>query len=102
MLPEKRNTLVYLHICRFYDTEAGSVLLGGYDVRKLTLASLRGALGKVPQDMVLFNGEGFFALCVFCVCIVCVLYACVCRRGGGGEGAGGAGQGTPGPGAVQR
>jgi hypothetical protein len=32
---------------RFYDTEGGAVLLGGHDVRRLTLASLRGALGKV-------------------------------------------------------
>jgi len=32
---------------RFYDSEDGQVMLGGYDVKRLTLGSLRGALGKV-------------------------------------------------------
>ncbi len=44
---------------RFYDTDGGEVTLGGYDVKKLTLASLRGALGKVRVDGL---------LCSHCCC----------------------------------
>jgi len=40
---------------RFYDVDAGSVLVGGVDVRKVTQSSLRRLLGVVPQDTVLFN-----------------------------------------------
>ncbi|KIZ04396.1 ATP-binding cassette, subfamily B, bacterial [Monoraphidium neglectum] len=54
-----KSTILRL-LYRFYDTEGGAVLLGGHDVRRLTLASLRGALGKVPQDMVLFNDTIFY------------------------------------------
>ncbi|HQT61993.1 MAG TPA: ABC transporter ATP-binding protein/permease [Acidiphilium sp.] len=40
---------------RFYDVSEGEVLVDGIDVRDLTQASLRGAIGVVPQDTVLFN-----------------------------------------------
>jgi ATP-binding cassette, subfamily B, heavy metal transporter len=40
---------------RFYDVNAGAVLVDGIDVRALTQASLRAAIGVVPQDTVLFN-----------------------------------------------
>ncbi len=40
---------------RFYDVTAGSVEIDGIDVRDLTQASLRAAIGIVPQDTVLFN-----------------------------------------------
>jgi ATP-binding cassette subfamily B protein len=40
---------------RFYDVTGGAVLVDGYDVRDLTQASLRAAIGVVPQDTVLFN-----------------------------------------------
>ena len=40
---------------RFYDVSEGAVLVDGIDVRDLTQASLRGAIGVVPQDTVLFN-----------------------------------------------
>ena len=40
---------------RFYDVTAGSVEIDGIDVRDLTQASLRAAIGGVPQDTVLFN-----------------------------------------------
>ena len=42
---------------RFYDVDAGAVLVDGQDVRRLTQASLRGAVGVVPQDSVLFNSS---------------------------------------------
>ncbi len=40
---------------RFYDVTAGAVRIDGIDVRDLTQASLRAAIGVVPQDTVLFN-----------------------------------------------
>jgi ATP-binding cassette subfamily B protein len=40
---------------RFYDIQAGAVLIDGQDVRSVTQASLRQAIGIVPQDTVLFN-----------------------------------------------
>jgi len=40
---------------RFYDVQGGRVLIDGQDVRSLTQASLRAAIGIVPQDTVLFN-----------------------------------------------
>src|SRR5690606_33698371 len=49
-----KSTLVKL-LFRFYDCTAGAVEIGGADVRTLELKSLRGAIGIVPQDTVLFN-----------------------------------------------
>jgi ATP-binding cassette subfamily B protein len=40
---------------RFYDVAAGSVKIDGQDIRDVTQASLRSAIGIVPQDTVLFN-----------------------------------------------
>ncbi len=40
---------------RFYDVSEGSVEIDGVDVRALSQASLRAAIGVVPQDTVLFN-----------------------------------------------
>jgi ABC-type transport system involved in Fe-S cluster assembly fused permease/ATPase subunit len=40
---------------RFYDPTAGAVLIDGQDLRAVTQASLRAAIGIVPQDTVLFN-----------------------------------------------
>ncbi|KAA5606203.1 ABC transporter ATP-binding protein/permease [Roseospira marina] len=40
---------------RFYDVTDGRVTIDGQDVRAVTQASLRGAIGVVPQDTVLFN-----------------------------------------------
>ncbi len=40
---------------RFYDVTAGRVLIDGQDIREVTQASLRAAIGVVPQDTVLFN-----------------------------------------------
>ena len=45
---------------RFYDTTGGAVLVDGHDVRHVTQASLRGAIGVVPQDTVLFNDTIFY------------------------------------------
>lgn len=40
---------------RFYDVTGGRVTIDGQDVRDVTQASLREAIGMVPQDTVLFN-----------------------------------------------
>jgi ATP-binding cassette subfamily B protein len=40
---------------RFYDVTGGRILIDGQDVRAVTQASLRSAIGMVPQDTVLFN-----------------------------------------------
>ncbi len=41
---------------RFYDVDAGRVTIDGVDVRTLTLASLRGQIGIVQQEVFLFGG----------------------------------------------
>jgi ATP-binding cassette subfamily B protein len=40
---------------RFYDVKGGSIEIDGQDIRTVTQASLRHAIGMVPQDTVLFN-----------------------------------------------
>ena len=40
---------------RFYDVTAGRITIDGQDIRSVELDSLRGAIGVVPQDTVLFN-----------------------------------------------
>ena len=49
-----KSTLVRL-LFRFYDVGQGRILIDGQDLRELTQDSLRGAIGLVPQDTVLFN-----------------------------------------------
>jgi ATP-binding cassette subfamily B protein len=51
-----KSTLLKL-LFRFYDTKGGRVFVDGQDVRGLTQASLREAIGLVPQDVVLFNAS---------------------------------------------
>ena len=50
-----KSTLVNL-IPRLYDCAQGQVLVGGVDVRKLDMDSLRQSIGIVPQKAVLFQG----------------------------------------------
>ena len=49
-----KSTLVHL-IPRFFDVTAGKILVDGRDVREVTLDSLRGQIGVVTQETVLFN-----------------------------------------------
>jgi subfamily B ATP-binding cassette protein MsbA len=49
-----KSTLVHL-IPRFFDASGGRVLIDGYDIRDVTLASLRAQIGIVTQDTILFN-----------------------------------------------
>ena len=45
---------------RFYDIDEGCITIGGQDIRDVTQASLRAAIGIVPQDTVLFNDTVFY------------------------------------------
>lgn len=49
-----KTTLVSL-IPRFYDTDKGSVLIDGKDIRDFTISSLRSHIGIVSQETILFN-----------------------------------------------
>ena len=49
-----KSTIARL-VFRFYDPWSGRVLIDGQDIREVTQASLRAAIGIVPQDSVLFN-----------------------------------------------
>lgn len=49
-----KSTVMRL-LFRFYDVNGGAVLVDGQDVATVTQASLRAAIGVVPQDTVLFN-----------------------------------------------
>jgi ABC-type transport system involved in Fe-S cluster assembly fused permease/ATPase subunit len=49
-----KSTMLKL-LFRFYDVTSGSITIDGQDLRSVTQASLREALGVVPQDPVLFN-----------------------------------------------
>jgi ATP-binding cassette subfamily B protein len=49
-----KSTILKL-LFRFYDPAAGRILIDGTDIRSVTQASLRAALGLVPQEVVLFN-----------------------------------------------
>ncbi len=49
-----KSTLARL-MFRFYDVQQGSIRMAGQDIRQVTQASVRRALGIVPQDTVLFN-----------------------------------------------
>ena len=49
-----KSTLARL-LYRFYDPQHGRILIAGQDIRTVTQASVRRAIGIVPQDTVLFN-----------------------------------------------
>jgi ATP-binding cassette subfamily B protein len=50
-----KSTLAKL-VTRFYDPTSGRVLIDGYDLRDVTMKSLRRQLGVVPQEPFLFAG----------------------------------------------
>lgn len=54
-----KSTLSRL-LYRFYDVGGGAIRLNGHDLRSLKQSSLRGAIGIVPQDTVLFNDSIFY------------------------------------------
>jgi len=54
-----KSTLARL-LFRFYDVTTGRITVNGTDIRDVTQASLRAAIGIVPQDTVLFNDSIFY------------------------------------------
>jgi ABC-type multidrug transport system fused ATPase/permease subunit len=50
------KTTIASLLARFYDPVEGAILLDGHDLRDLSFASLRGAVGLVLQDNFLFSG----------------------------------------------
>jgi ATP-binding cassette subfamily B protein len=51
-----KTTLFQLFL-RFYDPQSGAITLDGVDIRQLDLHTLRGAIGIVPQDTVIFSAD---------------------------------------------
>jgi ATP-binding cassette subfamily B protein len=54
-----KSTLARL-LYRFYDVGGGRIAINGIDIRDLRQTSLRGAIGIVPQDTVLFNDTIYY------------------------------------------
>jgi ATP-binding cassette subfamily B protein len=54
-----KSTLSRL-LFRFYDVDAGRILINGQDIRDVTQKSLRASIGIVPQDTVLFNDTIYY------------------------------------------
>ncbi|MBK5104798.1 MAG: ABC transporter ATP-binding protein/permease, partial [Burkholderiales bacterium] len=54
-----KSTLARL-LYRFYDVSRGAIVINGSDIRALQQESLRGAIGIVPQDTVLFNDSIYY------------------------------------------
>ncbi|MFP3889844.1 ABC transporter ATP-binding protein/permease [uncultured Ralstonia sp.] len=54
-----KSTLARL-LFRFYDVKSGAIQIDGQDVRDVTQASVRAAIGIVPQDTVLFNDSIYY------------------------------------------
>jgi ABC-type transport system involved in Fe-S cluster assembly fused permease/ATPase subunit len=54
-----KSTIARL-LFRFYDPQSGAVSIDGQDLREVTQASLRRAMGVVPQDTVLFNDSIYY------------------------------------------
>ncbi|CEH15661.1 atp-binding cassette transporter [Ceraceosorus bombacis] len=51
------KSTVFRLLFRFYEPQSGRILIDGQDIRKVSLESLRKAVGVVPQDTALFNGN---------------------------------------------
>ena len=54
-----KSTLARL-LFRFYEVSGGRIAVNGIDIRQLRQASLRAAIGIVPQDTVLFNDTIYY------------------------------------------
>jgi ATP-binding cassette subfamily B protein len=50
------KSTIFQLLLRFYDPDSGSITLNGQDIRQLGLQELRGQIGLVPQDPIIFSG----------------------------------------------
>jgi len=57
-----KTTLANL-IPRFFDVTRGRIFIDGQDVREVTISSLRGQIGMVTQETILFNDTVFNNIC---------------------------------------
>ena len=55
--PARGKSTVAKLVSRLYDPDAGSVQLGGFDLRDYDLAALRSRVAVVPQEPTLFSGS---------------------------------------------
>src|SRR4029078_7587842 len=55
-----RKSTISRLLFRFYDVGRGRVTIDGEDIRNATQASVRAAIGIVPQDTVLFNDTIYY------------------------------------------
>lgn len=51
------KTTLFQMLLRFYDPQQGRITLDGINIRELSLHELRGAIGVVPQDTVIFSAN---------------------------------------------
>ncbi len=51
------KTTLFQMLLRFYDPQQGRITLDGINIRELNLHALRGAIGVVPQDTVIFSAN---------------------------------------------
>ncbi|MEW6020595.1 MAG: ABC transporter transmembrane domain-containing protein [Pseudomonadota bacterium] len=51
------KTTLFQLLLRYYDPQTGAITLDGVDIRDLDLHTLRGAIGIVPQDTVIFSAD---------------------------------------------
>ncbi|QOL49014.1 ABC transporter transmembrane domain-containing protein [Massilia litorea] len=51
------KTTLFQLLLRYYDPQSGAITLDGVDIRDLDLHTLRGAIGIVPQDTVIFSAD---------------------------------------------
>jgi ATP-binding cassette subfamily B protein len=56
------KTSVFQLLMRFYDPDAGRVLLDGADLRQLDPAAFRARIGLVPQEPVIFSADAWYNL----------------------------------------
>ena len=51
------KTTLFQCLLRFYDAQSGSISINGQSIASLSLKSLRGSIGIVPQDAVIFSAN---------------------------------------------
>ncbi len=50
------KSTIFQLLLRFYDPDSGTITVNGSDIRQMDLQALRGQIGLVPQDPVIFSG----------------------------------------------
>jgi ATP-binding cassette subfamily B protein len=53
------KSTVFQLLLRFYDPQGGVITVDGIDIREAAPVEVRGAIGLVPQDPVIFSGDGW-------------------------------------------